>query len=76
MKIRVGQPEDLDGENMNSWVPVISQGDQEELRSQNIAGSHSRHIIKTHTSHTRYSMVANGLGVSIVEPFAAKNVAQ
>ena len=65
-------PEDLDGENMIGWVPIISQGYKEELSSLDKAGSHPRQVIKTHTSHTRYAMVANGLGVSIVEPFAAK----
>lgn len=65
-------PQDLDGENMIGWVPIISQGYKEELSSLDNAGSHPRHVIKTHTSHTRYAMVANGLGVSIVEPFAAK----
>lgn len=65
-------PLDLDGENMIGWIPVMSQGYKEELSSLDQAGSHPRHVIKTHTSHTRYAMVANGLGVSIVEPFAAK----
>jgi DNA-binding transcriptional LysR family regulator len=65
-------PEDLDGENMIGWVPITSQGYKEELNSLENADSHPRHVIKTHTSHTRYAMVANGLGVSIVEPFAAK----
>lgn len=69
---KVISPEDLDGENMIGWIPIISQGYKEELNSLNQAGSHPRHVIKTHTSHTRYAMVANGLGVSIVEPFAAK----
>lgn len=64
--------EDLDGENMIGWVPIISQGYKDELDSLNQAGSHPRYTIKTHTSHTRYAMVANGLGISIVEPFAAK----
>lgn len=64
--------EDLDGENMVGWVPIVSQGYKEELSSLDQAGSHPRYTIKTHTSHTRYAMVANGLGISIVEPFAAK----
>ncbi len=65
-------PGDLDGENMIGWVPILSQGYKEELSTLVKADSHPRHVIKTHTSHTRYAMVANGLGVSIVEPFAAK----
>jgi DNA-binding transcriptional LysR family regulator len=65
-------PLDLDGENMIGWVPISSQGYKEELSTLDQAGSHPRHVVKTHTSHTRYAMVASGLGVSIVEPFAAK----
>lgn len=65
-------PKDLDGENMIGWVPLTTQGYKEELNSLNKAESAPKHVIKTHTSHTRYAMVANGLGISIVEPFAAK----
>ncbi len=65
-------PSDLHGENMIGWVPVISQNYVKEQQSLTSAGSVPRNRIKTHTSHTRYAMVANGLGLSIVEPFAAK----
>lgn len=57
---------------MIGWVPIISQNYEKELESLNEAGCVPRNVIKTHTSHTRYAMVANGLGLSIVEPFAAK----
>lgn len=65
-------PEDLHGENMIGWVPIISQNYEKEQLSLVKARSVPRHVIKTHTSHTRYAMVANGLGLAIVEPFAAK----
>nr|WP_315469157.1 LysR substrate-binding domain-containing protein [uncultured Undibacterium sp.] len=65
-------PSDLDGENMIGWVPIISQNYEKERKSLAAAGSVPRNVIKTHTSHTRYAMVASGLGLSIVEPFAAK----
>ncbi|MBC3872237.1 LysR family transcriptional regulator [Undibacterium sp. LX15W] len=65
-------PSDLDGEDMIGWVPIISQNYEKERQSLVDAGSVPRNVVKTHTSHTRYAMVANGLGLSIVEPFAAK----
>jgi DNA-binding transcriptional LysR family regulator len=65
-------PEDIDGENMIGWVPIISQNYEKELESLQAARSVPKHVIKTHTSHTRYAMVAHGLGLSLVEPFAAK----
>ncbi|MFC3177547.1 LysR substrate-binding domain-containing protein [Undibacterium amnicola] len=65
-------PEDLHEENMIGWVPIISQNYEKERQSLIDVGSVPRNVIKTHTSHTRYAMVANGLGLSIVEPFAAK----
>lgn len=67
---------DLDGENMIGWVPIVSQNYEKERVSLEAAGSIPRNVIRTHTSHTRYAMVAHGLGVSIVEPFAAKIWAQ
>ncbi len=65
-------PADLHGENMIGWMPIISQNYEKEQQSLRDVGSVPRNVIKTHTSHTRYAMVANGLGLSIVEPFAAK----
>lgn len=65
-------PEDIHGENMIGWVPIISQNYEKELESLQAANSVPKNVIKTHTSHTRYAMVANGLGLSLVEPFAAK----
>ncbi|MBR7798396.1 LysR substrate-binding domain-containing protein [Undibacterium fentianense] len=65
-------PSDLDGENMIGWIPIISQNYEKEFQSLQDAKSTPRNVVKTHTSHTRYAMVASGLGLSIVEPFAAK----
>jgi DNA-binding transcriptional LysR family regulator len=65
-------PRDLEGENMIGWIPVAAQHYGLEQDTLTQAGTRVRHVIKTHTSHTRYAMVANGLGLSIVEPFAAK----
>lgn|GEM_PF-1647748 len=65
-------PRDLEGENMIGSIPVAAQHYGLEQDTLNQAGTRVRHVIKTHTSHTRYAMVANRLGLSIVEPFAAK----
>lgn len=65
-------PSDFADEKVIGWMPnspVLHDMEQEILDS---AGVHPRYTIKTRTSHTRYAMVANGLGISIVEPFAAK----
>ncbi len=63
---------DIHGENMIGWVPIISQNYEKEVQVLKNAGSIPKNVIKTHTSHTRYAMVAHGLGLSLVEPFAAK----
>jgi DNA-binding transcriptional LysR family regulator len=64
-------PEDLQGEAMIGWLPNKAQTYAAEQGSLQDAGVAPRFMVKTHTSHTRYAMVAHGLGVSIVEPFAA-----
>ncbi|MET3130721.1 DNA-binding transcriptional LysR family regulator [Oxalobacteraceae bacterium GrIS 1.11] len=63
---------DLNGENMIGWSPVTSYRFEMEKIHVDVAYSHPKQIIKTQTSHTRYAMVANGLGLSIVEPFGSK----
>jgi DNA-binding transcriptional LysR family regulator len=65
-------PEDLDGENVIGWMPNSAQSYDRELSTLKSAAIRPNYTIQTHTSHTRYAMVANGFGVAIVEPFAAK----
>jgi DNA-binding transcriptional LysR family regulator len=64
--------EDLAGENLIGWLPTSLQSYETEQSLFAKAGIQPNFRIHTHTSHTRYAMVANGLGISIVEPFAAK----
>jgi DNA-binding transcriptional LysR family regulator len=65
-------PADLDGEDVIGWLPtpVTSYGAEQSVLDG--AGSHPHYTIETHNSHARYAMVASGLGISIVEPFAAR----
>lgn len=65
-------PADLEGEDVIGWLSDSSQIYSKGKSILDDAGVFPRYIIKTHTSHTRYAMVANGLGIAIVEPFAAK----
>ena len=65
-------PADLAGENVIGWIANSAQTYALEKAIFADAGIIPRYGIKTHTSHTRYAMVANGLGIAIVEPFAAK----
>lgn len=65
-------PADLEGEDVIGWLSSSSQPYAMEKSLLDDAGVFPRYNIKTHTSHTRYAMVANGLGIAIVEPFAAK----
>ncbi|MFJ2988924.1 LysR substrate-binding domain-containing protein [Collimonas sp. NPDC087041] len=65
-------PADLDGENVIGWMPNSAQSYDQELSTLHAASIRPHYTIQTHTSHTRYAMVANGFGVAIVEPFAAK----
>ena len=57
--------------------PVIGWGAAGPLSFDKEAAVFSDHVaarditITTHTSHTRYAMVAAGLGITIAEPFAA-----
>ena len=65
-------PADLAGEDVIGWISKSAQTYAVEKSIFADAGIFPRYNIKTHTSHTRYAMVANGLGIAIVEPFAAK----
>jgi len=65
-------PSDLEGENMIGWLPTNALPYGAEQLLLDGAGIHPRYTIETHNSHTRYAMVAHGLGISIVEPFAAQ----
>ncbi|WP_018152490.1 LysR substrate-binding domain-containing protein [Leeia oryzae] len=65
-------PEDLEGETVIGWLAnnALSHGDEDKVYFGR-AGVKPRCLIRTYTSHIRYAMVANGFGVSIVEPFAS-----
>jgi DNA-binding transcriptional LysR family regulator len=64
--------EDLHDECLIGWLPTSLQSFETEQSLFGKAGIKPRFRIHTHTSHTRYAMVANGLGISLVEPFSAK----
>lgn len=66
------RPQDLDGLAMVGWLPDGSAAYREEQMILDKAGVRPHYLVRTHTAHTRYAMVANGFGVSIVEPFAAQ----
>lgn len=65
-------PSDLEGEDVIGWISTNPLTDAIEQSILETAGIFPRYVVKTHTSHTRYAMVASGLGIAIVEPFAAK----
>lgn len=65
-------PEDFSGETVVGWGAAgpLSFEREKAVFSDIIAG---RDItVTTHTSHTRYAMVAAGMGITIAEPFAAE----
>jgi DNA-binding transcriptional LysR family regulator len=70
-KKRVVRARDLRGEKIIGWLPNLRQPYDAEQALFAEGGKHSI-AIATDTAHTRYAMVAAGLGVSIVEPFAQK----
>ncbi|BEV70964.1 MULTISPECIES: LysR substrate-binding domain-containing protein [unclassified Paludibacterium] len=63
-------PQDLEGQNVIGWLPKGSLSFGAERSIFENAGVQPHYTIETNNSHTRYAMVANGMGVSIVEPFA------
>lgn len=65
-------PEDLAGENVIGWTPHSHLDHSPEDKYFPPGVIKPYFPIRTHTSHTRYAMVAHGFGVSIVEPFAFK----
>lgn len=65
-------PEDLEGQDVIGWLPTRTLSFGAEQSMLEGAGIHPHYTIETNNSHTRYAMVASGLGVSIVEPFAAQ----
>jgi DNA-binding transcriptional LysR family regulator len=65
-------PQDLAEETIIGWLPNYPLSQNQEQKYFGHAGVSPRYNIRTHASHTRYAMVANGFGVSIVEPFASE----
>lgn len=66
------RPCDLDDERLIGWLPNATLSYQLEREIFESAGARPFYTVLTDTAHTRYAMVAQGLGVSIVEPFGSK----
>ncbi|CCD40552.1 transcriptional regulator, LysR family [Candidatus Paraburkholderia kirkii UZHbot1] len=66
------RPADLRGEKLIGWLPNSRQPYEAEQSLISATEDRPRYTVFTDTAHTRYAMVVGGLGVSIVEPFAAK----
>ncbi|SAL60373.1 LysR family transcriptional regulator [Caballeronia telluris] len=71
-KKKVVRAQDLRGERIIGWLPNSRQAYEAEQSTISAAEERPNYTVLTDTAHTRYAMVAGGLGVSIVEPFAAK----
>jgi DNA-binding transcriptional LysR family regulator len=71
-KKKVVRTADLRGERIIGWLPNSRQPYAAEQSLFAAGEDRANYTIMTDTAHTRYAMVAGGLGVSIVEPFAAK----
>ena len=67
---------DLAGEDMIGWTPSSPISPSKEDLYFPDSTKKPNFLIRTHTSHTRYAMVANGFGVSIVESFGHQVWAQ
>lgn len=65
-------PEDLQFEKVIGWIPSSPVDHTIEDLYFPEPAIKPEILIRTHTSHTRYALVASGLGVSIVEPFASQ----
>ncbi|MDE1179356.1 LysR substrate-binding domain-containing protein [Paraburkholderia sp.] len=68
----VVHPQDLENERMIGWMPNSHHTYELELALFKSNTSRPRYTVVTDTAHTRYAMVAHGLGLSVVEPFASK----
>jgi DNA-binding transcriptional LysR family regulator len=65
--------EDLEGESIIEWLPIspfVGSDEHALLERHHITNTS---VLRTQTAHTRYALIAAGLGVSITEPFTAKN---
>lgn len=71
-KKKVVRAQDLRGERIIGWLPNSRQPYEAEQSTISATDERPNYTVLTDTAHTRYAMVAGGLGVSIVEPFAAK----
>ena len=64
-------PADFEGETVIGWSAAGPLQFEKELAIFADYISNKNIRVTTHTSHTRYAMVAAGLGITIAEPFAA-----
>lgn len=71
-KKKTVRAQDLRGERIIGWLPNSRQPYEAEQSLFAAGEDRANYTVLTDTAHTRYAMVAGGLGVSIVEPFAAK----
>lgn len=65
--------EDLKGESIIEWLPIspfVHSDEHALLERHHITNTC---LLRTQTAHTRYALIAAGLGISITEPFTAKN---
>jgi len=71
-KKKLVNAKDLRGERIIGWLPNSRQPYEAEQSVFATGEERTNYTVLTDTAHTRYAMVAGGLGLSIVEPFAAK----
>jgi DNA-binding transcriptional LysR family regulator len=65
-------PLDLQGQNVIGGLPRAPGSYSSKHQLMEAAELHPHYSVETDNAHTRYAMVAHGLGISIVEPFAAR----
>ncbi len=66
------EAEDFRGETVIGWRPAgpLSFKKEADVMDRYLEGNAVR--LTTHTSHSRYALVAAGLGITLAEPFAAE----
>jgi DNA-binding transcriptional LysR family regulator len=70
---KVITPEDLVGEKLIKTLPTGPLTWEEEEQVYKEAGVDPDYILAYHTSHTGYAMIAQGICIGLMEPFAAQH---
>lgn len=65
------EPQDFDGQDVIGWLAAGPVSFEQEDTLFDTARARRNIRFRTHTSNTRYAMVSAGLGITLVEPFAA-----